>query len=82
VGAASFTAEEQVGTGTDEPDGCRSTKPCGRVLFDLFTQRAQLLGGVLPSSNDSRSGIFGELTGAARHGLTRGVGDEIADILA
>jgi hypothetical protein len=51
-------------------------------LFDLFAQRSQLLGGVLPSSNDSRSGIFGELACAACHGLTRSMRNEVADILA
>jgi hypothetical protein len=52
------------------------------VLFDLFAQRAQLLSGVFLASSDSRSGIFGELTCAARHGLVCGMGDEIADILS
>ena len=71
MGAATFAAEEQVGTGADEPDGCRSTKPCGWVLFDLFAQRAQLLGGIFLAGDNARSGIFGELACAACHGLTR-----------
>ena len=82
MGAATFAAEEQVGTGADEPDGCRSTKPCGWVLFDLFAQRAQLLGGIFLAGGDAGSGIFGELACAACHGLTRSVRNEVADILA
>ena len=81
LGAATFAAEEQVGTGTDEPDGCRSTKPCGRVLFDLLAQRTQLVGGIFPAGGDARSGIFGELACAACHGLVCGVRNKVADIL-
>ena len=76
-----FTAEEQVGSSTDEPDGCRPTKPCGRVLFDLLAQRAQLLCGIFLAGVDAGSGIFGEFACAACHGLTRGVRNEVADIL-